>query len=91
MTNPRLLILDEATEGLAPAIADRLWDIFGVLRVRDQALLIVDRNLDALAKIAGRFAVMDKGRIVWMGDTVRMHGARAHIEGYLGIKANAGA
>jgi branched-chain amino acid transport system ATP-binding protein len=90
MTNPRLLILDEATEGLAPAIADRLWDVFGVLRGRDQALLIVDRNLDALAKIAGRFAVMDKGRIAWMGDTVQMHGARSHLEGYLGIKANAG-
>jgi branched-chain amino acid transport system ATP-binding protein len=91
LTNPRLLILDEATEGLAPTIAGRLWDVFGLLRARDQALLIVDRNLDSLARIAGRFAVMDKGRIAWMGDTVRMHGARAHIEAYLGIKANADA
>src|SRR5262249_48773631 len=91
LTNPRLLILDEATEELAPAIAGRLWDVFGQLRTTDQALLIVDRNLDSLARLAGRFAVMDKGRIAWMGDTVRMHGARAHIEAYLGIKANAGA
>ncbi len=88
-TNPRLLVLDEATEGLAPAIAGRLWEVFGLLRARGQALLIVDRNLDALAKIAGRFAVMEKGRIAWIGETVRMHGERARIEAYLGIKANA--
>jgi branched-chain amino acid transport system ATP-binding protein len=89
MTNPRLLILDEATEGLAPAVADRLWDVFSLLRAREQALLIVDRNLDSLARIAGRFAVMEKGRIAWMGDTAQMHAARARIEAYLGINANA--
>ena len=89
LTNPRLLILDEATEGLAPAIAGRLWDVFGLLRARDQALLIVDRNLDSLARIAGRFVVMEKGRIAWMGDTATMHGVRGHIEAYLGIQADA--
>ena len=89
LTNPRLLILDEATEGLAPAIAGRLWDVFGLLRARDQALLIVDRNLDSLARIAGRFAVMEKGRIAWMGDTATMHEVRARIEAYLGIQADA--
>ena len=90
MTNPRLLILDEATEGLAPSIAGRLWEVFGVLRARGQALLIVDRNLDSLARIAARFAVMEKGRIAWMGETVQMHAERARIETYLGIKANVG-
>ena len=89
LTNPRLLILDEATEGLAPAIAGRLWDVFGLLRARDQALLIVDRNLDSLARIAGRFAVMEKGRIAWKGDTATMHGVRGRIETYLGIQADA--
>jgi branched-chain amino acid transport system ATP-binding protein len=90
MTNSRLLVLDEATEGLAPAIAGRLWDVFALLRGRGQALLIVDRNLDSLARIAARFAVMEKGRIAWMGETARMHTERARIEAYLGIKADSG-
>ncbi len=89
MTNPRLLVLDEATEGLAPAIAERLWDVFGLLRERGQALLIVDRNLDSLARIAGRFAVMEKGRIAWTSKTSRLAAERARIEAYLGIKTNA--
>ena len=87
VTNPRLLIVDEATEGLAPAMAGRLWEVFALLRSRGQALLIVDRNLDSLSKIARRIMVMEKGRIAWTGETVRFESDRLSIEGYLGIVA----
>ncbi len=90
LTNPRLLIMDEATEGLAPTVAGRLWEVFALLRARGQALLIIDRNLDSLAKIANRFAVMEKGRIAWTGDTGRLEADRPRIEAYLGIKAKSG-
>ena len=90
VTNPRLLIVDEATEGLAPTVASRLWEVLALLRSRGQALLIIDRNLESLAKIAGRIAVMEKGRIAWMGDTVRFETDRPTIEAYLGIAAKSG-
>ncbi len=90
VTNPRLLIMDEATEGLAPTMAGRLWEVFALLRSRGQALLIIDRNLDSLAKIAARFAVMEKGRIAWTGETARFAADRPGIEAYLGISVKSG-
>ena len=86
LTNPRLLVMDEATEGLAPTVAARLWEVFALLRARGQALLVIDRNLDRLAKIAGRFSVMEKGRIAWNGDTGGFERDRRRIEAYLGVK-----
>jgi branched-chain amino acid transport system ATP-binding protein len=88
LTNPRLLIMDEATEGLAPTVAARLWEVFALLRSRGQALLIIDRNLDSLARIADSFSVMEKGRIAWSGDAGRLAAERQRIEAYLGIKGN---
>jgi len=90
VTNPRLLIVDEATEGLAPTIASRLWEVFALLRSRGQALLIIDRNLDSLSKIARHFVVMEKGRIAWTGDTVRFEADRPTIKAFLGIAAKSG-
>ena len=90
LTNPRLLIVDEATEGLAPTIAGRLWEAFSLLRSRGQSLLIVDRNLDSLSIIARRIMVMEKGRIAWTGETARFEVDRQNIEGYLGIAAKSG-
>jgi len=90
VTNPRLLIVDEATEGLAPVIAGRLWEVFALLRSRGQALLLIDRNLDSLSKIARRIMVMEKGRIAWTGETARFEADRPIIEGYLGVAAKTG-
>ncbi|OGA14193.1 MAG: ABC transporter ATP-binding protein [Betaproteobacteria bacterium RIFCSPLOWO2_12_FULL_63_13] len=87
MTNPRLLVVDEATEGLAPVMAERLWEVFTLLRSRGQSLLIIDRNLDSLARIARRFLVMEKGRIAWNGDIARFQAERPSVEAYLGIAA----
>jgi branched-chain amino acid transport system ATP-binding protein len=67
MTNPELLILDEATEGLAPLIREEIWAVLARLKAEKLAVLIVDKNLDQLAKLADRHYVIERGRIVWSG------------------------
>lgn len=67
MTNPRLLILDEATEGLAPLIRAEIWRCLTSLKARGQAILVIDKNVDALTRIADRHYVLEKGRVVWTG------------------------
>jgi branched-chain amino acid transport system ATP-binding protein len=67
MTNPRLLVLDEATEGLAPVIRSEIWQCLGELRRLGLSLLIVDRNIDALCRLCDRHYILNKGRIVWSG------------------------
>ena len=67
MTNPRLLILDEATEGLAPIIRKDIWDCVKLLKSRGLALLIIDKNLGALKRVADHHYVLEKGRVVWHG------------------------
>ncbi|PLX35678.1 MAG: ABC transporter ATP-binding protein [Hyphomicrobiales bacterium] len=67
MTNPRLLILDEATEGLAPLVRREIWNCLEALKNDGLSILVVDKNIDALARLADRHLIMDKGRIVWSG------------------------
>ncbi|WP_137124617.1 ABC transporter ATP-binding protein [Roseomonas sp. HF4] len=67
MTNPRLLILDEATEGLAPLIRAEIWAVLAALRAEGQAILLIDKNLGAILKLADRHVVIEKGRVVWTG------------------------
>ena len=67
MTNPRLLILDEATEGLAPVVRDQIWTCLGRLRALGQPILIVDKHLKKLSALADRFVVIEKGRNAWTG------------------------
>lgn len=67
MTNPRLLILDEATEGLAPLIRHEIWRCLEQLKSSGQAILVIDKNVDALTRIADRHYILEKGRIVWTG------------------------
>ena len=69
MTTPKLLILDEATEGLAPLVRKEIWYGLGVLKARGQSILVIDKNLDALMKLADRHYVMEKGEVVWSGAT----------------------
>jgi branched-chain amino acid transport system ATP-binding protein len=68
MTNPDLIILDEATEGLAPLIRAEIWAVLVRLKAQNLAALIVDKNLDQLAKLADRHYVIERGRIVWFGE-----------------------
>jgi branched-chain amino acid transport system ATP-binding protein len=85
MTNPQLLILDEATEGLAPLIREEIWRVLTRLKGAGQSILIVDKNIKALSRIADRHYVLEKGRVVWSGVTAEL---RAHPElqrRYLGV------
>jgi branched-chain amino acid transport system ATP-binding protein len=67
MTNPKLLILDEATEGLAPLIRAEIWACLARLKSEGQAILLVDKHIDALLKIADRHVIIEKGQVVWTG------------------------
>nr|WP_186329956.1 ABC transporter ATP-binding protein [Variovorax boronicumulans] len=85
MTNPRLLILDEATEGLAPLVRAEIWRVLGALRATGMAMLVVDKNLGALMELADQHVVLEKGRIVWQGDSAALQADRATVQGHLGI------
>jgi branched-chain amino acid transport system ATP-binding protein len=67
MTNPKLLILDEATEGLAPLIRAEIWACLQALKGERQAILVIDKNVDALLAFADRHVVIEKGRVAWEG------------------------
>src|ERR1700684_2228165 len=69
MTNPRLLILDEATEGLAPLIRDEIWRCLQSLRACGQSILVIDKSVEALTRIADRHTIIERGRVVWTGNS----------------------
>ncbi len=69
MTNPKLVILDEATEGLAPIIRQEIWSCLSALKAEGESILVIDKNVDALAKIADRHIVLEKGRVAWRGSS----------------------
>ncbi|CAM3364995.1 ABC transporter ATP-binding protein [Paracoccus nototheniae] len=69
MTNPALIVLDEATEGLAPLIRDEIWSCLRHLKDEGEAILVIDKNIDALSRLADRHVVIEKGRVVWTGST----------------------
>jgi branched-chain amino acid transport system ATP-binding protein len=72
MTNPKLLILDEATEGLAPLIRAEIWSCLEALKREGQAIVLVDKHLDALTRIADRHVVIEKGHVVWTGTSAEL-------------------
>ena len=85
LTQPAVLMLDEATEGLAPLIREEIWRTLAKLKEAGQSVLIVDRDLDALAELADRFAVMEKGRIALSGSGADLVGRRAEVERYIHV------
>ena len=85
MTNPHLLVLDEATEGLAPIIRLEIWACLDRLRAEGQAILIVDKNLDHLMRLADRHYVLEKGKVVWMGNSADLARDKARVEGWIGV------
>ncbi len=72
MIGPRLLLLDEATEGLAPLICEEIWQGLTTLKERGLAILVVDKNIPALSQIADRHYIMEKGNVVWTGDSLEL-------------------
>jgi branched-chain amino acid transport system ATP-binding protein len=85
MTNPRLLILDEATEGLAPRVRDEIWQSLERLRGGGQSILVIDKNVKALTRIADRHYIIERGRIVWVGTSQELVQAPAIQHRYLGV------
>ncbi len=85
MTNPRLLILDEATEGLAPLIRDEIWRCLQSLRAAGQSILVIDKNVEALTRIADRHTIIERGRVVWSGSSQELANAPDVQHRYLGI------
>jgi len=85
MTNPKLLVLDEATEGLAPRIRAEIWSCLADLKAQGQAILVIDKNLAALMRIADRHYIIEKGRVVWSGDSAALAADAAVHRRYLGV------
>ena len=85
MTNPKLLILDEATEGLAPKIRTEIWQCLKRLKQEGQAILIVDKHLEALLRFADRHVVIEKGHVVWTGTSAALAADSSIRERYLQV------
>ena len=85
MTNPRLLILDEATEGLAPLIRHEIYRSIAELKAQGLALLVIDKDVKALCRVADRHYVLEKGRVVWSGSTPELSANRELQSRYLGV------
>ena len=85
MLNPRLLILDEATEGLAPLIRQEIWRRLEQLKQSGMTILLIDKNIDELTHLADRHYIIEKGRVVWEGDSDALSGDSELKSRYLGI------
>ena len=85
MTNPRLLILDEATEGLAPLIREEIWTCLSLLKARGQSILVIDKNVEHLTRICDRHTIIERGRTVWTGTSEQLIAEPGLQHRYLGI------
>ncbi len=85
MTNPRLLILDEATEGLSPLLRQEIWTCLARLKREGQAILVIDKNVGALIKLADRHHIVEKGRVVWTGSSDALARDSELQHRYLGV------
>jgi len=85
LTNPRLLILDEATEGLAPVVREEIWSALETLKQTGLAVLCIDKNLEPLLATADRHAIVEKGRVAWTGTSKEFLDDEARLLQYLGV------
>jgi branched-chain amino acid transport system ATP-binding protein len=85
MTNPKLLILDEATEGLAPLIREEIWNCLSMLKARGQSILVIDKNIAHLTRICDRHYIIERGRTVWSGTSEQLMAEPDLQHRYLGI------
>jgi branched-chain amino acid transport system ATP-binding protein len=85
MTNPDLLILDEATEGLAPLVRDDIWRVLEELKSVGQSILVIDKNVEALTKIANKHYIIEKGTVVWSGSSKELSTDKDIQHRYLGV------
>ena len=85
MTNPKLLILDEATEGLAPVIRAEIWGCIEALKAEGQSILLIDKNLNVLKRLADRHYILEKGRTVWSGTGTDLTSNAELVQRYVGL------
>ncbi|KAG1246929.1 hypothetical protein G6F65_020428 [Rhizopus arrhizus] len=85
VTNPRLLILDEATEGLAPKIRDAIWNCLARVRQAGQTILVIDKYVESLLSLADQHVILERGKVVWTGDSRALDADRGLWERYLGV------
>ncbi|NYT66953.1 ABC transporter ATP-binding protein [Pusillimonas noertemannii] len=85
LTNPRLLILDEATEGLAPVIRQEIWSCLNRLKAEGQTILLIDKNLKEMHHLVDRHYIIEKGRIVWSGNSQELQEQPDLVTQYLGV------
>jgi branched-chain amino acid transport system ATP-binding protein len=85
VTNPHLLILDEATEGLAPLVREEIWKCLERLRAAGQTILVIDKYIERLVKLADRHTIIERGRVAWRGTSAALDADRGLWHRYLGI------
>ena len=85
VTNPHLLILDEATEGLAPLVREEIWRILGRLREAGQTILVIDKYIERLVGLADRHTIIERGRVAWQGTSRELDADRDLWHRYLGV------
>jgi branched-chain amino acid transport system ATP-binding protein len=85
VTNPHLLILDEATEGLAPLVREEIWKCLERLRSAGQTILVIDKYVERLVKLADRHTIIERGRVAWQGTSAALDADRGLWHRYLGI------
>ena len=85
VTNPHLLILDEATEGLAPLVREEIWKCLAQLRQAGQTLLVIDKYLERLIRLADRHTIIERGRVAWQGSSAELDADRGLWRRYLGV------
>jgi branched-chain amino acid transport system ATP-binding protein len=85
VTNPYLLILDEATEGLAPLVREEIWKCLGRLRAAGQTILVIDKYIERLVHLADRHTIIERGRVAWQGTSAELEADRSLWHRYLGV------
>ena len=85
VTNPYLLILDEATEGLAPLVREEIWKCLERLRAAGQTILVIDKYIERLVKLADRHTIIERGRVAWQGSSAELDADRGLWHRYLGV------
>ncbi|MFY7867335.1 ABC transporter ATP-binding protein [Roseateles sp.] len=85
VTNPRLMILDEASEGLAPLIREEIWRCLDLLRAAGQTILVVDKYVRRLIRLADHHSILERGHVVWRGSSAELDADHALWQRYLGV------
>ena len=85
MTNPHLLILDEATEGLAPLVREEIWRCLAALKGSGQTILVIDKYVERLIRIADHHTIIERGRVAWHGSSAALDADHGLWQRYLGV------